>query len=86
MIGATGELSTLIISRTDETAAAENSTHLSAKLDNTFYAEKLAGLRRKIFNIQSKHEQSYQNQTTSCDLIKVDSAEKLWKRPEVIQI
>ena len=42
----------------DETGAAGSSTHLSAKLDNTFYAEKLAGLRQKILNIQSKHDQT----------------------------
>ena len=40
------------------TVAGCTSSHLSAKLDNTFYADKLAGLRAKILNIQSKHEQT----------------------------
>ena len=43
---------------------AVGSSHISAKLDNTFYADKLAGLRRKILNIQSKHDQTINNTIT----------------------
>lgn len=56
--GLSSEQSTLMALPIDETGAAGSSTHLSAKLDNTFYAEKLAGLRQKILNIQSKHDQT----------------------------
>ena len=52
------------------------SSHLSANFDqNSFYADKLSNLRRKIHNIQAKHEQST-NMTVVHEDKELDSARK----------
>ena len=65
-----------------------NQTAFSGRLDNTFYADKLAGLRRKILDIQIKHDQTAHNTSTSAaDLIIIDSPiHKKDHQPEVIQV
>ena len=54
----------MMASTINETCGNATSSHLSAKLDNnSFYADKLAGLRAKIASIQNKHEQTVVNNT-----------------------
>lgn len=53
----------------NDTAGVGSTSHLSTKIENSFYAEKLAGLRRKIQNIQSKHDKTIQNQTVEIDTL-----------------
>lgn len=52
----------------------EETSYLSANLtsqkdSNSFYADKLSDLRRKIQNIQTKHEMTIQEQPTSMTVV-----------------